>query len=195
MMMALKSAETANLDVPAGTYDKIRKWLDFSQGGPGKDFQFRYDPWAPDTATQRHGRSVSKTMTSVGLLMRLYLGWKKDGPQMQNGGDYLLAHPPTVGTVRPKLIVDTPRDTYYWYYSTQVMWHLGGEHWKQWQAQMHPLLLNSQIQKGELAGSWDPINPVPDRWGPTAGRLYVTTMNLLSLEVQYRYLPIYDSGK
>jgi hypothetical protein len=35
---------------------------------------------------------------------------------------------------------------------------------------------------------------VPDRGGPTAGRLYVTTMNLLSLEVRYRYLPIYDSS-
>jgi hypothetical protein len=45
-----------------------------------------------------------------------------------------------------------------------------------------------------LAGSWDPTAPIPDRWGPHAGRLYVTTLNLLSLEVQYRKLPLYDEA-
>lgn len=194
MMMALKSAETANLDVPADTYAKIRRWLDASDGGDGREHLFRYDPWAPDTPTQRHGRLPSKTMTSVGLLMRLYLGWQKESPEMQRGADYLLANPPEVGTVRPRLIAQTPRDTYYWYYATQVMWHMKGEHWERWQASIHPLLLNTQIKEGDLAGSWDPNNPVPDRWGPTAGRLYVTTMNLLSLEVQYRYLPIHEVG-
>lgn len=195
MMMALKSAEMANLDVPTDTYDKIRKWLNVSHGGDGKRHLYRYDPWAPDNDKQRHGRSVTKTMTSVGLLMQLYMGMKKDSAEMKSGADYLLANPPLVGTVRPRLIADTPRDTYYWYYSTQVMWHIGGEHWQRWQAQMHPLLLRSQVQAGPQAGSWDPNNPVPDRWGPTAGRLYVTTLNLLSLEVQYRYLPIYESEK
>ena len=52
--------------------------------------------------------------------------------------------------------------------------------------------MDSQIRSGEFAGSWDPVRPVPDRWGPQAGRLYVTTMNLLSLEVQYRHLPLYE---
>jgi len=33
---------------------------------------------------------------------------------------------------------------------------------------------------------------VPDRWGPHGGRLYVTTLNLLSLEVFYRHLPLYE---
>jgi hypothetical protein len=193
MMMALKSGELANLDVPVETYHKIRQWLDVSDGGDGRGYMFRYDPWAPDTREQRHGRAVSKTMTSVGLLMRLYLGWKKDNPSLLRGGDYLLANPPEVGTVRPKYITETPRDTYYWYYATQVMWHLGGEYRERWLAELHPLLLKSQVQNGAMAGSWDPAGTVPDRWGPTAGRLYVTTMNLLSLEVRYRYLPIYDS--
>jgi hypothetical protein len=57
---------------------------------------------------------------------------------------------------------------------------------------MHPLLVDSQIKKGPLAGSWDPRKPIPDRWAGHAGRLYVTTMNLLSLEVFYRHLPLYE---
>ena len=54
------------------------------------------------------------------------------------------------------------------------------------------MLRNEQIPEGPLAGSWDPRAPVPDRWGPHAGRHYVTTLNLLSLEVRWRHLPIYD---
>jgi hypothetical protein len=75
------------------------------------------------------------------------------------------------------------------------MWHMGGEYRERWLGQVHPLLLRTQIQSGANAGSWDPVGPVPDRWGYHAGRLYVTTMNLLSLEVRYRYLPIYSDGK
>jgi hypothetical protein len=56
------------------------------------------------------------------------------------------------------------------------------------------LLVDSQVREGILAGSWDPAAPIPDRWGPQAGRLYVTAMNLLSLEVQYRKLPLYDEA-
>lgn len=199
MMMALKSGEYANLTVPAQTYAGVRKWLDISDGGQGKEYLFRYDPNAPDTAERRHGRVTSKTMTSVGLLMRLYLGWEKNGPEMQRGADFLLQNPPHVGTVPldETSIVKAQRDTYYWYYTTQVMWHIDGEtngpYSTRWLNQMHPLLLRTQIQEGAQAGSWDPLRPEPDRWGLHAGRLYVTTMNLLSLEVKYRYLPIYGT--
>jgi len=53
------------------------------------------------------------------------------------------------------------------------------------------MLINSQVQGGVNNGSWDPELPVRDRWAQ-AGRIYVTTMNLLSLEVHYRHLPLYD---
>ena len=57
------------------------------------------------------------------------------------------------------------------------------------------MLIQTQVQEGDLTGSWDPRLPVPDRWGPHAGRIYITTMNLLSLEVTYRHLPLYsDQG-
>ena len=72
------------------------------------------------------------------------------------------------------------------------MFHMGGEHWEQWNQHLNPLLLRSQIKSGPKSGSWDPELPVRDRWSPHAGRLYVTTMNLLNLEVYYRHLPIYE---
>jgi hypothetical protein len=84
------------------------------------------------------------------------------------------------------------QDSYYWYYATQLMFHMKGDYWKEWNSRLHPLLVSQQIQNGRFAGSWDPRLPAADRWGPQAGRIYVTTLNLLSLEVYYRHLPIYE---
>ncbi|MFO1066188.1 MAG: hypothetical protein U0892_20195 [Pirellulales bacterium] len=36
--------------------------------------------------------------------------------------------------------------------------------------------------------------PTADLWARYGGRHYVTTMNLLSLEVTYRHLPLYDAA-
>jgi hypothetical protein len=35
---------------------------------------------------------------------------------------------------------------------------------------------------------------VPDRWGEYGGRLYVTALHLLALEVPARHLPTYSAG-
>ena len=186
-MMALKSGELASLEVPEETYQRIRQWLDYSQSSSNDPHLYVYNPLAPDTPEQRHGRKPSPTMTSVGLLMRLYLGWQRDHANMIRGAEYLAENLPQLGSAR-----NPERDTYYWYYATQVMFHMGGDYWQAWNGKLHPLLVNHQIRQGPLAGSWDPRQPVPDRWAPHAGRLYVTTMNLLSLEVYYRYLPLYE---
>lgn len=187
MMMALKSGDLANLDVPTETYVRIERWLDLAQGSRSERHKYRYNPYAPDTESQAHGRDASETMTAVGLLMRFYTGWRRDNENMARGADYLLESPPAIGTAR-----DPKRDTYYWYYATQVMFHMGGEHWQKWNEQLRPVLLDAQIQTGDEAGSWNPRFPVADRWAPHAGRLYVTALNLLSLEVHYRHLPLYD---
>jgi hypothetical protein len=187
MMMALKSGELAKLRVPKTTTAQIARWLDDAQQSPDEPHLYRYNPYAPDTVEQRHGRTASKTMTAVGLLMRLYSGWKRDHHGMIRGAQFLADNLPADGTAREPL-----RDTYYWYYATQVMAHVGGAYWQAWNDKLHPLLVNSQVAAGPMAGSWDPQGPIPDRWGPHAGRLYVTAMNLLSLEVQYRKLPLYE---
>jgi hypothetical protein len=72
------------------------------------------------------------------------------------------------------------------------MFHMRGDYWREWNGKLYPLLINSQVQQGPSAGSWHPGGNIPDRWGPQGGRIYVTTMNLLSLEVYYRHLPIYE---
>lgn len=187
MMMALKSGELSGLEVPEGTYRGIRRWLQLAQESPDAAGRYRYNPRARDDEVQGHGLRVSHTMTAVGLLARLYLGWQRERGEMQEGADYLADRLPRVGSVQ-----DNERDTYYWYYATQVMFHMGGDHWERWNSKLKPILISSQVREGPVAGSWDPLQPVPDRWARYAGRVYVTTMNLLSLEVYYRHLPIYE---
>ena len=186
MMMALKSGELAGLETPAKTYRGISFWLTLAQSDENGD-RYRYNPFAPDTPTQGHGRLVSPSMTAVAALMRMYSGWTRDNQELKSIADYLLEYPPQNGSSD-----DPKRDTYYWYYATQVMFHMGEKYWETWNSQLTPILLESQKRDGALAGSWDPISPVPDRWSVHAGRIYVTTMNLLNLEVYYRHLPIYD---
>lgn len=186
--MALKSAQLAGLTVPETTFNRLKRFLNASQVSKQSPHLYRYNPFAPDSTEQRHGLQPTAVMTSVGLLMRLYFGWQRSRPEMIAGADYLLENPPRAGTKNKTL-----RDTYYWYYATQVLFHMGGDRWKKWHGHLHAILIDDQIQTGEMAGSWDPYQPTADLWARYGGRLYVTTMNLLSLEVNYRHLPLYDA--
>ncbi len=73
---------------------------------------------------------------------------------MIQGTDYLLDNLPTVGTR-----LDPKRDTYYWYYATQVLFHMGGERWKQWNGQLYPLLIQSQQLEGTSSVRGTPVPP------------------------------------
>lgn len=187
MTMALESGKRAGLQVPDTVYVGMQRWLDAAQISATERHLFRYNPWAADNPQQRHGRSATKTMTAVGLLMRLYCGWKPDHPDFIRGTDYLAQQLPRLGTTQ-----DLQRDTYYWYYATQVMLHRGGAVWESWRDRLFSLLRETQVKEGPQAGSWDPLLPVPDKWGAHAGRLYVTAMNLLSLEVKNRSFSLYE---
>jgi hypothetical protein len=180
---ALKSGDLAGLKVPQECYEGVTRWLDSAEVVPQDASRYVYNAFERESQGGRD--RTHPVMTSVALLMRMYLGAKRDDPALLRGADFIKDN-------LPKDSDDVSRDTYYWYYATQVMFQLRGDYWKAWSERLHPLLVNTQIKLGELSGSWDPLGPVPDRWGTYGGRVYVTTMNLLSLEVYYRHLPIYE---
>ncbi|MCC9605048.1 hypothetical protein LOC68_24915 [Blastopirellula sp. JC732] len=189
MTMALKSGQLAGLDTSPQTFSGINRWLSRAAYQPEGGALFVYNPDAVNDEKQRHGRYPSKTMTAVGLLMRLYMGSNRDTEVMQKGAEHLLANLPENGSR-----TSPQRDTYYWYYATQVMFHMKGEYWQAWNNRLEPMLVESQVVDGPLNGSWEPEGDIPDRWGAYAGRIYVTTMNLLSLEVHHRHLPLYEDA-
>ena len=80
---------------------------------------------------------------------------------------------------------------YYNYYATQVLHHWGGPEWDRWNSVMREHLIRTQIRDGHATGSWD----IADRHGYVGGRVYMTTLALLTLEVYYRHLPLYQRDR
>ncbi|MCS7306379.1 MAG: hypothetical protein NZ602_14885 [Thermoguttaceae bacterium] len=187
MLMALKSAQMAGLQVPQPSLDLVSRWLDLAKAPGGDGSRYVYNPFSQETASEFwFHRTPTASMTAEALLMRMYLGWNREHPLLQRGADFLQANPPEPGSV------DRPtRDAYYWYYASQVMFQMAGKYWENWNGKLRPYLESSQIQEGPLAGSWDPVRPVPDRFAHEGGRLYVTALHLLILEVYYRHLPLF----
>jgi len=176
-MMALKSGMMAGLSVDPQKFELGRKWLELvAAGGDGTSQglgQFCYLP-EPKRGTP--------CMSSVGLLITQYLGAARSDPTMVGGAQYLMANQPK----------SEDRDVYYWYYATQVMHNLCGPDWDTWNRGMRRLLIETQCKSGCASGSWDPDAPTKDRWGGSGGRLMVTSLSCLTLEIYYRYLPLYQ---
>ena len=80
-------------------------------------------------------------------------------------------------------------DIYYWYYATQVMHHWGGAPWEAWNREIKKVLLTTQETSGAEAGSWP--TSLDSRHGKQGGRLYTTALAACTLEVYYRYAPLY----
>ena len=75
------------------------------------------------------------------------------------------------------------------------MHNLKNKDWERWNPQVREELIKTQTLDDTCAGgSWDPSNPRPDRWGEAAGRLFQTSLSILTLEVYYRYLPLYRTS-
>ena len=163
-LMALKSGNMAYLTVNAGTIKKAIAFLDSVEDDSGAYYGYM----AP-------GKGYGTT--AVGLLSRMYLGWKKDHPALQRGVEYLAKK--GLGT-----------DMYFNYYATQIMHHMEGDVWEKWNKDMKALLLPKQATEGHEAGSW--FKGLDGGHGAhKAGRLYVTSLATMMLEVYYRHMPIY----
>ena len=123
-------------------------------------------------------------MTSVGLLCLQYMDVKRNDERVMEGVEYLKKNPPTLSN----------RNCYYWYYATQVMHNMQGADWDRWNREMRTVWVETQErEKGKCEfGSWDPDKPVKDRGhSDVGGRVMITSIGLLTLEVYYRYLPLY----
>jgi hypothetical protein len=171
-LMALKSGHMAYLQVPPGTIQGAVKFLDSVQADSGSKYGYT-------------GPGNGQATTAVGLLCRMYLGWKKDHPGIQRGAEYISKIGPSKGNM------------YFNYYATQVMRHYGGEGgegaemWDKWNKEMRDSLVASQDKTGHQAGSW---HMKGDHGAEAGGRIYCTSMATMILEVYYRHMPIYGKA-
>lgn len=165
-LMALKSGHMAYLQVPPATILGATKFLDSVQSESGAFYGYT-DP----------GRGAATT--GVGILCRMYLGWKKDHPGIERAVEFFDKTGPSKGNM------------YYNYYATQIMRHYEGEKWDKWNKVMRDFLVESQEKAGHPTGSWTFKG---DHGSERGGRVYCTSMATMILEVYYRHMPIYGKA-
>jgi len=188
VLMAIKSGQMAGLRVNSQRMKLMEKFVESCQDPKSKG-SFYYMPSEPGNIT---------TMTSVGMLCRLYLGVRPVNAEMQAGAAKLKQTGP-----------GKTNDIYYLYYATQAMHHMGptAGSWKFWNegedgsgrngirnyfvARQYggprSPTANNAHQKGSFFIGTTP-GTISDNEG---GRLMHTSLALLSLEVYYRHLPLY----
>ncbi len=173
-VMALKSGYNAKIKFPTTAFKGAEVFLKLAQADGGS--KYRYVPEVPGQPS-----APTETMTAVGLLCRMYMGWDHSTKKLAEGVDFL-------DKVKPQ-----PNNMYFNYYATQVLHHWGGEEWTRWNELMRDQLVRTQhpLKDGHLAGSWD----IADVHGGAGGRLYMTCLSVMTLEVYYRHLPMYSRDK
>lgn len=169
-IMALKSGHLAGLGVPRDTILKAGLFLDSASSENGARYSYLPEP----------GRPGTDTLSAVGLLSRMYMGWKNDNPALKDGVERLAKSGPS-------------RNNYYYnYYAAQVLFQYTGgtgDMWKKWNEALRDQLLTQQSKDGHEKGSWY----VAGAHNPSGGRIFTTSLATMTLEVYYRYMPIYQT--
>ncbi len=153
----------AGIEVPYEVWIKAGEFLDSLQEEGGAKYQY-----------VRGERGTAAT-TAVGLLCRMIGGWPREHRPLQKGTA-------TIGALLPP-----QQNMYFNYYASQVLHHMGGRLWERWNPKMRDYLVDSQGTEGHETGSWYFAEP----HSTPGGRLYTTAMAIMTLEVYYRYMPLY----
>lgn len=168
-VMALKSAYHSKIPIPRTVGMGVNKFLEEVSHERGSQYSYT------------RGHRPKASTTSIGLLCRMYMGWKIDNPALIAGVKYLASVGPSKG------------DIYYDYYASQVMIQFTGargDMWDKWNTTMRDWLVETQVKTGPAKGSWDVIEN--GHKGDRGGRLYTTCLAVMTLEIYYRVLPLYQ---
>jgi hypothetical protein len=164
-IMALHSAEQIGFHIPSeAAAAALRYAKSCAQGRRGA--LAGYQP--------NHGPTAA--MTAELFYARMLLGQQPDAADIQEAATFLWRQP-----FDPR----TP-DLYCWYYGSLSFIQFQNEDWKRWNARTRDTLIALQRREGPLAGTWD----TSARWGDQGGRVFTTSLAVLTLEVYYRYLPV-----
>lgn len=162
--MALRSAQLANIELPSHTISRASEFLDLVAVDDGSRYGYQ-------------GREPTPTCTAVGLLCRMYEGWKPSDARITRGTASLADAGPSHD------------DMYFNYYATQVLHHQRSDAWDNWNTTLRDHLTKSQSTDGHEAGSWYFADPHTT----AGGRLCDTALATMILEVYYRQQPLYET--
>lgn len=165
-LTALKSGVHGRLNVPRDVWYRAASFLDSLQEDRGAAYGY-VEP-----------SNKKRAMSVVGLFSRMMLGWP-------HNHEPLLRGVAKIGDQDPR-----KNHMYFNYYASQVLRHHGGSAWLRWNPRMRDYLVELQATKGHETGSWY----IDENWSTQGGRLYTTTLSILTLEVYYRYMPMYQEA-
>jgi hypothetical protein len=171
-IMALHAAEQLGLEIPEQTRRNAARYLQMCTQGQEHRVLAGYQP----------GNSPTAAMTAELLYARMLLGQELDKQDLAAAAEFI-SRQGNQGTP----------DLYCWYYGSLCMLQVQGDAWNRWNARTRDTLIRMQ-RHGEndpLAGSWD----ANIRWGAQGGRVFTTSLAVLTLEVYYRYLPLRPEAK
>lgn len=173
IVLVLKSARETGVPIPGMDSAQAGSlaWLDKVAAGEHRGLA-RYQP----------GEPVTPTMTAEAWVCRQFLGQGGPGPASDEAAAYLLENPSDRGLT----------NVYYWYYATLALFQHGGESWTRWNGPVRDRLVDLQRKSGHQTGSWDPDGSL---YGAKCGRIYCTTLAVLTLEVYYRYQRLQDEPR
>ena len=167
-VMTLKSANASELNFDLLSIRRVGSFLDSRQTQGGTRYLYR-------------GPIATPSMTAIGILMRLYLGYPRSTPALLAGANYIASKGPSTN------------DVYFNYYGTQSLYQMESPLWPKWNVQLRDYLIREQSKNGHEAGSWFFHDDDPPGFNRTGGRLYTTTLSAMTLEIYYRYMPVYHN--
>ena len=184
-LMALHSARSAGIQVPDEAFQRATLFLESVSEENGS--RYKYEPTDPPDR-------ISVAMTAEGLLCRQFLGATRSDPALQNGIGFL-----TEELNKPSWS-SGQRNVYEWYYVGHVLHNAGGPEFTNWYGETALAIVDNQTKSGttrkgkDARGSWHPEKPIgsPHEYAQKAGRLYITSLSVLILELPFRYQSVYE---
>lgn len=160
---ALQSAKMVGIPFPSNAITRADKFLEFMSGGEYGGIYGYNGPNQPQ----------SPAMSAVGMFCRQLQKVPPTDDRMKESALFLR----TTAKIE---------DFYCMYYTTLALYQHQGEAWEEWNKRLKEVLVPAQVKTGPDAGSWS-----GGGHPATGGRVLTTAMAGLSLEVYYRFLPMY----
>ena len=178
MVIALRIAEDAGLKIDREAYAGAINWV--HEVTDPKTGRVGYDS-VGSTSSRVVGvndifpANRGEAMTGAGIYLRLLLEDNVPDEQLDASTKLFFQQLPEWAPG------EFACDMYYWMHASNAMHLVGGIKRAKWSHALRQALIPNQRADGELAGSWDPVDP----WSYAGGRVYATALAILALENDY----------
>ena len=170
-VMFLRSARNAEFEVPIESIESAMEYV-------RRTFVPESGTFAYGTQGMRHQQT--RAMAGSGILL-LSLGGEHNTEMARTAGAWILDHP---FDRYQRVIYGAEHYHYGAYYCSQAMFQLGGEYWERF----FPAYMRLHVASQEPDGSW----PQEQNRDGEYGRVFTTSLMVLSLTPAYQLLPIYQ---